>query len=583
MRGNEVKRKTQKNMTTTYPVRLLWLSDIHFREVYYTNRRKYKNSVRLLIENFIKTVVSLHAETSIKILIISGDLAFSGAKGDYDALGDLLIRPLKKAISDVKIICIPGNHDVDRQKAANILDNILLDGLTLEDAFKDKENLLNQYSPHYNSLFENYSDFLIKERANEGVSELSYRLYGSDIDRANKTITYLFNTAWFCVSSSVTSSVINDLIHNQDRKSEDLKKIFYLVDNANEFGGQIIGSTLMATNEIAASIENEEFHGYTKIAILHHPFHWLKWEEMYQLTESRRSFLHKLIEQCDLVLTGHEHLPTYIRPNRIFGRPWHLQAGMFIEDNVLPVASLPKSTSFPHNRFSILDLYEERAEHTDFLFDVKASEWQKKATDRMTFARTYRAVSPKYKDSLIQKFRINWGDIVKQYFTTIGVDLPNNPAFSRVLTTQHVRVCFFSSKSGNYLVVSPVAELYYQTHLVKFETESEEKLLLPESNHHLDESINRALKSSTGELNVVFFTLDVSVKCSIYSTKKIAKRSQEALREELFGSIIKESDFFFDKFRHLFFNRALHKIQPWSVEELMKVKFVNHVIPYWRI
>jgi predicted MPP superfamily phosphohydrolase len=54
------------------------------------------------------------------LVFFTGDLAFSGAREEYDLLEKRFLGPLRQALgADCPILTVPGNHDVERKRVIN--------------------------------------------------------------------------------------------------------------------------------------------------------------------------------------------------------------------------------------------------------------------------------------------------------------------------------------------------------------------------------------------------------------------------------------------------------------------------------
>jgi len=75
------------------------------------------------LDNFGQTqlfkYILRHIEVRNKpdFIFITGDIAQSGIKGEYDKFENEFILPLEEIVGkECKILSVPGNHDVDRNK-----------------------------------------------------------------------------------------------------------------------------------------------------------------------------------------------------------------------------------------------------------------------------------------------------------------------------------------------------------------------------------------------------------------------------------------------------------------------------------
>lgn len=133
---------------------LLHLSDIHFEK-----RGDISNSH---IEGIAKVLKTLE-KCSTVIVVLSGDIAYAGKYTQYNTAYEWLARlkkEMKKQLSniDVKIVIVPGNHDVDYTKGSMKHDEIqkmyaegeqdkyIFDEIKKMDAFYNHANGLNCFS-----------------------------------------------------------------------------------------------------------------------------------------------------------------------------------------------------------------------------------------------------------------------------------------------------------------------------------------------------------------------------------------------------------------------------------------------------
>ncbi len=576
---------------------ILWLSDIHFRGEYLEKASDYEGSLEPFLHSFLKLIREKYNNT-IKTVILTGDLAFKGSKSDYRALDKKLVAPLKEILGDqVNFIAIPGNHDVERRGVEVIFDKIKTDRKELNQVFKDYSNktkLLNTYTKDYKNLFNDYTSYLKRANINSDINSDKDRLFGYITDSSNKIIYFLFNTAWFCLSASIKTIGINEILNNvgklenmSDKETEEIKnnieRLFELYAYTNENGGQLIGSQLIADADFfLEEIQSLKFHEYTKITLLHHPFSWLSWEEMYNFEGGDNSFLRTIVRNSDLILTGHEHVPEYIVPSLIFDRSWQIPAGMFLDDNI----KLDKSNAenFPHNRFSLLNIYSDRAEEVKYLYQSDINEWKLREPKILPFHRKYKYIFDNI-DLFTQKkesFLYPPTFVIDFFKANKGINLRETSP--RDHSNSELEIIDTYDEEGDdtyWIVIRPKVANYYQKELVAFDTDS---------SHHLDKRLIDLLKKSAAKsVCIVFLTLDLLVSSQKYDISKstqLAKwadvstqRSHEEVREQLFGEITNEADLHFDRYRHHFFNRP----NGLPFDKISSLNFINVVIPYWKL
>lgn len=612
------------------PVRILWLSDIHFKSEY-TKKGSAKEEISLYLDKFFTKIESIEkvSRYRIKTIIISGDLARSGNRQEYSALYKMLIEPLKRKLnSNVALLTVPGNHDLDWKSAKNAFKKIVhhyaseevnkrkkikpapAERKTLKDfnnlkyalGRKNKNSLFSrERKQHFFDLFKGYSAFLNKHNFNNGLNisggDSNHHLFGHIVDETNKIIYTLLNTSWFCIhdfvkyklrkikSETERKNFIKFLTGNEIINEIDLLE---LAGGSYDLGGQFLGTQFLDQQNPLEVLNDVKYHTYAKVTVLHHPFHWLNYNELYTLS-GENTFLHQIAEASDLILTGHEHLPFQIPANRIYEHPWHLQGGLFLMDNIDSTIiknndeSTPDSAKqnlFPHNRFSVLDIYPDRAEETRYYYNSTKNDnpdWEQKPTSqavkKMMFGRPYKppvTVTKQY----IRKFR----DLDQHYLTRYfkdhqGIDLKYLDRHDDPVQS----VFYFSDEENDksrWIVVKPCNTGYYQKQLTA---------TLREGHHFLDNHFEEIIKDNRIEkVSVLYFCLDLIIDERLYSSE-IAEDEKRDTHEEqakvLFGKIVKEADYYFDLLQYRWMDRDLNFLR----EHGSKLSFINVILPYWRL
>lgn len=92
-------------------VRILFLSDLHFKKTDEDYAKKLKECSSVYIES----IGNLDSTWRPQIVAIAGDIGFTGAKGDYEFFDEVFFTPLmnRLGIDSSHIILCPGNHDKD--------------------------------------------------------------------------------------------------------------------------------------------------------------------------------------------------------------------------------------------------------------------------------------------------------------------------------------------------------------------------------------------------------------------------------------------------------------------------------------
>ena len=95
-------------MSTSLPLlRWLHLTDLHLG--------KASEPQKIAIQSLIKAVINEARGVPFDLVILTGDLVFSGHEEEFARLGTLIIEPLKAHVlfKDALFVAVPGNHDLD--------------------------------------------------------------------------------------------------------------------------------------------------------------------------------------------------------------------------------------------------------------------------------------------------------------------------------------------------------------------------------------------------------------------------------------------------------------------------------------
>ena len=535
--------------------RILWLSDIHYRD--YTNNK----DVEKLINAFLKAVNADVVKSKIDYILITGDIAFGGFEEEYNAFQTAFLDPLKKII-DVPVITIPGNHDVNWKSIHAFFNKPETD---IENNITKKDEFLNKNQSDFFTLFDDYvkhfkvKSVTLQDKPFAPDSYNGHKLFGIHKDEERKLIFVLFNSAWFCVSSRVQELA----------KDKTIDERLHLQKYTNEIGQQIIGQTIM--NFDAWKTEISKYKDYRIITCMHHPLHWLSWNEIhgYDVNSRDNRIVPHVLQYTDLFLTGHEHVPIYIPPSNIFDGAWHLQAGYFMEDNLKSDQSpTDLDTFFKHNRFSILEIQDNTFNEIPYLYDKsnQAFSIQKKRSGILRKKKTQ--INDSFKDAKISEFyekKISQ-EIINYYASKKGISLTLTSETNYPLTIGHLATIhkFVNNEETWFFIVPSTNQknLFYQETLTSFENEA----------NFMDK-----VGIGSGLNYVVFFSLDL-----IVNSTKYKEFYEEKDLHRAYSEIVSEADLYFDRFRHLFFNRPYNFGPNQPLNNFLKVNFINEVVPFWR-
>lgn len=238
-----------------HKINILHLSDIHFRKKKDEEDKTFREKVQKKLIGAVEEYLKKHGNPDV--VAVTGDIAFSGKKNEYDEAIEFFDK-LKKMLPDgVPFLPVPGNHDVDREKVNDFfsIHTIVKNGKTGKflESQKDIDTFIN-------SKFKAYRAF---------VEQLTPGLYQSKGDYfwvkniENKKISFLgLNSSWACEGDTDRFNIA--------------------------LGGP----------QVADAIDRAKGMDH-RILLMHHPpVDWLK--DM----ETDRA---ELFEHCNLLLHGHTH------------------------------------------------------------------------------------------------------------------------------------------------------------------------------------------------------------------------------------------------------------------------------------
>ncbi|KUO73385.1 MAG: hypothetical protein APF77_13770 [Clostridia bacterium BRH_c25] len=235
---------------------IIHLSDIHIMNDY--------NPIFESKDKLISAVRSELIEVNGIIFVVSGDIAYSGSNSEYEKaieFFDYLKTNIDKDLAiEAKWIFVPGNHDCyhddKKKKIRDIIVEEILNKMEIDESYIEKCCEVQQHYFNFEDLF-----------VGEGVI-FSNRLL--------KIIEYKigdFEVMFNCFNSSWLS-----------QKHEEASKLFYPLD--------------------LYSSELNKYKSDITISVMHHPFYW-------QTQNNIKDMFMKLEDISDVIITGHEHIPTH--------------------------------------------------------------------------------------------------------------------------------------------------------------------------------------------------------------------------------------------------------------------------------
>jgi predicted MPP superfamily phosphohydrolase len=266
-----------------------------------------------ILDALIEDVRALHRERPVDAVVMSGDLAFSGAPEQFDLARTGLLEPLEEALAldRTRIVIVPGNHDVDR--AAIDLDR----EIGLQSRLDSRE-----------AAMELFGDASRLARATERMS--AWHDFRDDF------------------YSAAPLAVIPPLGHLHAFDTEDAHVRVAALDSAwRSSGDHDRGRLILGELQARAAVDALQ-DGDLRIFVFHHPTEWLvSWD-----ADEVRHLL-----AGALVLNGHDHVPDPTLETTVRGTVLYSRGACLYE-------------SFEYwNGYSILDIDRQTSHTTVFLRD----------------------------------------------------------------------------------------------------------------------------------------------------------------------------------------------------------------------
>ena len=241
-------------------IALLHLSDIHLRTA--------TNPVADRIDALTNALRSEALPLDACFIVIGGDIAFSGLASEYVVATQLLIALKNRIHADypqasIEYLLVPGNHDCDFSEPTEMRD-LALANLPRKNSLDFGGEIVNSCLSVQAPFFAFLAQLTGTSRADARrlYDERRFNIHGHTIE------FHLYNTAWL------------------SRREETPGTLFYPVS--------------LASNSHSPDPAD------VSIALLHHPLNWLE-------PTNARNLGAYLARTCDVVLTGHEHVPSQSR------------------------------------------------------------------------------------------------------------------------------------------------------------------------------------------------------------------------------------------------------------------------------
>lgn len=263
---------------------LVQLSDIHFRSEV--------DPILGRVEQISKAIIGLNFEVDVCILVLSGDVAFSGAETEYLIACDFfqsIIKSLnEKYGADFPVHCvtIPGNHDCDfsETRAAR---KLIIEGLDKKQNEIDKDVV--DICIEVQKKFFDFREAIENERVERTLA------WEKQISTKDGMILFrCYNTSWLSQLHETPGS------------------LFFPIG---------LASWKYSEAEVV-------------ISVLHHPYNWFD-------PDNARALRTHVERTSDIILTGHEHNQERRAQKKDTG-----EFNEYIEGGVLQESGEPSNSSF---------------------------------------------------------------------------------------------------------------------------------------------------------------------------------------------------------------------------------------------
>lgn len=246
---------------TMEPAHFIHLTDLHI-----LSRETSRQSA--IIEALLQRIESITSEVPVHAVFITGDIAYTGKKSDYDRITKQLISPLKNLVPGIPILIVPGNHDLDCDRSCPPSWKQM--GRRRRDAWFDESQEGIGVRRQRAESFTDFESFIVDNeiiapRPSQNVSLSKVLNFGS----AGTFRFILTNTAFF-------SDKEKDVIEKEETPAP-----------------------TPSLRHVINTSKNEEFD-YTFI-LAHHPISWF-------LGRFRTPLLNLLQENSAIYFHGHTHI-----------------------------------------------------------------------------------------------------------------------------------------------------------------------------------------------------------------------------------------------------------------------------------
>ncbi len=325
-------------------ISILHLSDIHFKEK--------DNSVENKKTELFNAIKNEITEYKHLFIVITGDIAYSGKKEEYDVAKQFL-EDLEREIKSydenlmIEYIFTPGNHDCDFNIQKSSRDIILK--TMVQNPNQANEELVEVCTAPQIEYFSFIKSFSSYEKINMSLSNKLLCRYEFQFGKY-KIAFNSFNLSWVSKKEEKQSEIVFPLEYIKQK--EILDKNYALT-----------------------------------FSIQHHPFHWLKHNNI-------RDFKEYVDNLSDIVLTGHEHSMSVSKKQNILNDKYteHIEG-----------ATLQNSSDKRESEFNLILIDVEHKKHNLQVFTWIENFYQKTEIENIDLPSNIKSsfrLQPKYKEKI---------------------------------------------------------------------------------------------------------------------------------------------------------------------------------------
>jgi len=242
-------------------ITILHLSDIHFKRNKDEDNKAFRKTVQQRLMDAVTAHLNEHKKEHkpLDFVVITGDIAFSGKKEEYDEAFTFLSALKDVLPKETEFLAVPGNHDVEREKISKFFSLCQIIEEEKIDKFLESQDEVKTF---INVKFKAYREFI--DRLNPGLYQ-NKEDYSWVKNCKEKNVSFLgLNSAWACEG-------------DDDR----------------------FNIALGFPQVVAALDKSKEMSN--RVFLLHHPFGWLNEKDL-------NKYSGEIFDKCKLLIHGHVHM-----------------------------------------------------------------------------------------------------------------------------------------------------------------------------------------------------------------------------------------------------------------------------------